>query len=76
MNYTSATLRRRLRSEGTSYQEIKDAVRRDTAIQYLSMKSMSIEEVAEKSGFSEPTSFFRAFKRWTGTSPRAYVASG
>ena len=75
MNYTSATLRRRLRSEGTSYQDIKDSVRRDTAIHYLSKKSMSVEEVAEKSGFSEPTSFFRAFKRWTGTSPRAYVAS-
>lgn len=76
MNYTSATLRRRLRSEGTTYQEIKDAVRRDAAIHYLSKQTMSVEEVAEKAGFSEPTSFFRAFKRWTGTSPRAYVAVG
>jgi len=74
MNYTSATLRRRLRVEGSTYQDIKDAVRRDTAIHYLSRNSMSLEEVAEKSGFTEPTSFFRAFKRWTGTSPRAYVS--
>ena len=73
MSFTSATLRRRLRSEGSTYQDIKDAVRRDTAIYYLSRKSMSVEEVAEKSGFSEPTSFFRAFKRWTGTSPRTYI---
>lgn len=73
MSYTSATLRRRLRLEGSTYQDIKDALRRDTAIHYLSRNSMSLEEVAEKSGFTEPTSFFRAFKRWTGTSPRAYV---
>jgi len=74
LNYTSATLRRRLRKEGSTYQDIKDSVRRDTAIHYLNQKNMTLEEVAAKSGFSEPTSFFRAFKRWTGTSPRVYVS--
>lgn len=75
LNFTTATLRRRLRIEGITYQQIKDDVRRDTAIYHLSRKKMSVEEVAASAGFSEPTSFFRAFKRWTGTSPRAYTSA-
>ena len=73
LHTTSVTLRRRLRREGTSYQQIKDDVRRDTAVYNLSRGTMSIESVAESVGFSETTSFFRAFKRWTGVTPRAYI---
>ena len=74
LNFTAATLRRRLQREGITYQQIKDDVRRDTAIYHLSRNKMSVDEVATCAGFAEPTSFFRAFKRWTGTSPRAYSA--
>jgi len=70
---TSTTLRRRLKSEGSSYQQIKDDIRRDQAIYLLSRGQQSLEEIAIKVGFSEPTSFFRAFKRWTGVTPRAYL---
>ncbi len=70
---TTATLRRRLRAEGSSYQQIKDDTRRDTAIYFLSRGTLSMEQVAENVGFSEPTSFFRAFKRWTGVTPRVYI---
>lgn len=70
---TTATLRRRLRAQGSSYQQIKDDVRRDTAIYHLSRGALSMEQVAESVGFSEPTSFFRAFKRWTGVTPRVYI---
>jgi AraC-like DNA-binding protein len=70
---TTATLRRRLRDEGSSYRQIKDDLRRDTAIHNLGRAGMTIEQVAESVGFSEATSFFRAFKRWTGVTPRAYV---
>jgi len=70
---TSTTLRRRLKSEGSSYQQIKDDIRRDQAIYLLSRGQLSLEEIATKVGFSEPTSFFRAFKRWTGVTPRAYL---
>jgi AraC-like DNA-binding protein len=70
---TTGTLRRRLRNEGTSYQQLKDDIRRDTAIFNLNRGAMSTEEVAASVGFSEPTSFFRAFKRWTGVTPRAYL---
>ena len=73
-NLTTATLRRRLRAEGSSYQQLKDDIRRDTAIHHLSRGTLSMEQVAECVGFSEPTSFFRAFKRWTGVTPRAYVS--
>lgn len=73
MEMSSATLRRRLRSEGTSYQMIKDDLRRDSAIYYLSRGVLSIEQVAENVGFTEATSFYRAFKRWTGVTPRDYI---
>lgn len=73
LNLTTATLRRRLRDEGSSYQQIKDDIRRDGAIFNLGKGNLSIEQVAERAGFSEPTSFFRAFKRWTGVTPRAYI---
>jgi AraC-like DNA-binding protein len=72
---TTATLRRRLKEEGSSYRQIKDDLRRDTAIFNLGRASMSIEQVAESVGFSETTSFFRAFKRWTGVTPRVYIKS-
>ncbi|MEH6589680.1 MAG: AraC family transcriptional regulator [Halioglobus sp.] len=74
LNLTTATLRRRLRGEGSSYQQLKDDIRRDTAIHNLSRGTLSMDQVAESVGFSEPTSFFRAFKRWTGVTPRAYIS--
>ena len=74
LNQTTATLRRRLRTEGSSYQQLKDDIRRDTAIYLLSRGTVSMDQVAESVGFSESTSFFRAFKRWTGVTPRAYIS--
>lgn len=71
--FTGATLRRRLRDEGSSYQQIKDDIRRDTAIHLLARGDTVIEDIAMQVGFSEATSFFRAFKRWTGVTPRAYL---
>ncbi|MEU9109874.1 AraC family transcriptional regulator [Streptomyces xanthophaeus] len=72
-----ATLRRRLQQEGTSFQQLKDHVRRDAAIAGLAESSEPIAELAVRLGFSEDTAFHRAFRRWTGTTPGAYrVASG
>lgn len=72
-----ATLRRRLREEGTSFQELKDHVRRDAAIAGLAESGEPIAELAARLGFSEDTAFHRAFRRWTGTTPGAYrIASG
>ena len=61
---SAQTLRRRLREEGSSYQEIKDNIRRDAAIGYLSRPQLSIMEIAQMMGFSEPSTFHRAFKKW------------
>lgn len=72
LRLTPQTLRRRLREEGTSYQEIKDHIRRDAAIRFLSRPQLSIMEIAQQMGFSEPSTFHRAFKKWTGLTPGAY----
>ncbi len=71
--YMSArTLRRRLEREGTSYQRIKDNARRDVAISLLSQEGLTVSEVAERVGFSDPSAFHRSFKKWTGQSPGSY----
>ena len=66
------TLRRRLKQENTSFQEIKDLLRRDMAIYYLSRQELPINDIASKVGFTEPSTFHRAFKKWTGVTPGAY----
>ncbi|MEV6331926.1 AraC family transcriptional regulator [Streptomyces sp. NPDC051909] len=67
------TLRRRLAAEGTSYQRIRDQVRRDHAIAELAHGALSIEDLSRRLGFSEPSAFHRAFRRWTGAPPGAYL---
>jgi AraC-like DNA-binding protein len=69
MNMTPATMRRRLHEEGESYQSIKDQLRRDLAISYLSHSSRSVMDIALELGFSERSAFHRAFRKWTGASP-------
>lgn len=70
---SAQTLNRRLKSGGTSYQKIKDNLRREHAIELLTKKRLSVEITAERVGFSEARSFTRAFKQWTGYSPRRYL---
>jgi len=69
LNITAATLRRRLSEEGASYQGIKDQLRRDLAISYLSDSDRSVMDIALELGFSERSAFHRAFRKWTGASP-------
>ncbi len=66
------TLRRRLAAEGQTYIEIKQQVKRDLAIHYLSNRDHSVEEIAFRTGFSEASAFIRAFKQWTGVTPYTY----
>lgn len=72
LNMAPQTLRRHLREEGTSYQEIKDQLRRDAAIHYLQKPQISLGDIAHLMGFSEPSTFHRAFKKWTGLTPGEY----
>lgn len=72
LNLSSQTLHRRLKDEATSYQRIKDNIRRDTAMIKLIQEKLPVHKVAELVGFSDSRSFTRAFKQWTGLSPREY----
>jgi len=69
---TQQTLRRRLKKEGYSFQSLKDDTRRDMAIFFINKKEQSIEAIAFRLGFSEASTFIRAFKKWTGLTPLAY----
>lgn len=72
LHMTSRTLRRKLKDEGSSYQQIKDRVRCDTAIRLLTEESLTVAETSELIGFTEQAAFCRAFKSWTGVAPSAY----
>ncbi|MGB4342654.1 MAG: AraC family transcriptional regulator [Moraxellaceae bacterium] len=72
LSMTPQTLRRRLKEENTSYQEIKDSIRQDASLYYLGKEELSIDEIALMMGFSEASSFHRAFKKWTGRTPASY----
>ncbi|BBB30479.1 AraC family transcriptional regulator [Neptunomonas japonica] len=72
VNLTPSTLRRKLKSEGSSYQQIKDLLRRDLAIHHMQAAGLSITDIAYRVGFTEPGAFIRAFKGWTGITPGHY----
>jgi len=66
------TLHRRLASANTSYQEILDEVRHRLAKEYLRDTKMSIEEIADRTGFADASNFRKAYRKWTGLSPREF----
>lgn len=66
------TLYRRLKDEGVTFAEVHDQLRCRMAQEYLTAQKASVMETAYLLGFSEASSFVRAFKRWTGQSPSAY----
>ncbi len=69
------TLFRKLKAEGVTYEQTLDELRHQLAVHYLSGRRVSVSETAYLVGFSEPAAFSRAFKRWTGSSPRHIRAS-
>jgi AraC-like DNA-binding protein len=66
------TLRRRLEEEGTSFRELLDQTRAELARGYLRDPNLALSEVAFLLGFSEPSAFHRAFRRWTGQTPAEF----
>lgn len=72
LGISSRTLRRRLQEEGTTHKQLVDGLRRDLAVQYLRERSLAVSEVSFLLGFSEPSAFHKAFKRWTGESPSEF----
>lgn len=64
------TLYRSLKAEGVTFEQVLDELRHRMALHYLAGKRVSVNETAYLVGFSDPSAFSRAFKRWTGTRPR------
>jgi AraC-like DNA-binding protein len=75
MAMSDRNLQRALRNDGTSFQKVLDQVRRDLAISHLADPKTSAGQVGFLLGFSEPSAFHRAFRRWTGKAPSAYRAA-
>jgi AraC-like DNA-binding protein len=72
---SNRTLQRRLREEGTTFQEVLDKLREELARHYLSATDYTGVEISFLLGYEEPTSFFRAFRTWTGQTPEIVRAN-
>jgi len=70
LGLSSRTLQRRLKDEGSSFQQTLDSVRAELAQHYLKHSSMTGSEISFLLGFEDPNSFVRAFHGWTGTTPQ------
>ncbi len=69
---SSRTLRRNLDDLGTSFRSLQDDVKKSLATDYLTNTTLSVEQIAARLGYTEPTNFRRAFKQWTSRTPREY----
>jgi AraC-like DNA-binding protein len=69
LNMSERSLQRRLEAEGAKFGDLVDEVRRELALRYVGDRRLALGEVAYLLGFSEPSPFHRAFRRWTGTTP-------
>ncbi|GAL30443.1 transcriptional regulator AraC family [Vibrio variabilis] len=72
LGMSSRTLRRHLKNEGTSYQQLLDDVRYRLARHYLLNTQITIEEISDRVGFSDSANFRHAFKKWSGHSPKGF----
>ncbi|MGM0767821.1 MAG: AraC family transcriptional regulator [Pseudomonadota bacterium] len=74
MQVSSRTLRRQLSAEGVRYQSLLEQVRHRRALDLLRRGQLSIDEIADGLGYSDPSNFGRAFRKWEGVSPTAWRA--
>lgn len=73
MAMSRQTLYRKLRAEHTTFQAVLDELRCKLALDYIDGGKVSVNEAAYLTGFSDPSAFSRAFRRWTGKSPRKFM---
>jgi AraC-like DNA-binding protein len=71
LRMSERSLQRRLADEGVTFDALLDDLRRELALRYLADPKLAIAEIAYLLGYSDPSPFHRAVKRWTGTTPRA-----
>jgi AraC-like DNA-binding protein len=72
INVPERTIRRKLTAEGTSYKDILSEIRKHKALELIEAGDCSMEKIASRLGYSDVTSFYHAFKTWTGTTPAHY----
>lgn len=72
LHMSVSTLQRHLANEGSSFQMVKDQLRRDLAIVRLNTSTVQLAALAAELGFSDQAVFQRAFKTWTGSAPGTY----
>lgn len=73
LGISARTMQRRLHAEGTSFAALVDALRHELACTYLDRR-VSIPETAALLGYTDPTAFHHAFRRWTGATPLGYLS--
>jgi AraC-like DNA-binding protein len=69
---SASTLRRRLADEGQTYQGLKDSVRKELAVIWLADVHISFSDIATRLGFADVSSFYKAFRKWSGSNPGHY----
>jgi AraC-like DNA-binding protein len=72
LGVSERTMQRRLAENGRNFMDILDDFRREESARLLCDQRLALVEVASKLGYSEQTSFTRAFKRWTGATPGSW----
>lgn len=72
LQLSRSTLLRRLNDEEKSYQSLLDETRKDLAIRYLVKSELNNQQIAHLVGYRDPNSYQRAFKKWTGLTPREF----
>jgi AraC-like DNA-binding protein len=75
LDISARTLARKLQLEGTSFVELVEQRRGSAAKGLLERRRLSIQEVADAMGFADAPAFHKAFRRWTGLTPKQYVAT-
>ncbi len=75
LQMSRSTLLRRLRAEGTTFQALLDDTRAALALRYLRGSDLTNQQIAHLTGYRDPTAFQRAFKKWTGETPKSARAA-
>lgn len=75
LRLSERTIKRRLHERGFGFQQLLDEARRRDALALLGDATLSIEQIAVRTGYSDPANFTRAFRKWTGVTPSAYRTS-
>ena len=72
LKMSTRTLRRQLAAEGVRFQQLQDSLRHRRAVDLLRRNELTIDEIAEALGYSDPSNFGRAFRKWEGVAPSAW----